>query len=145
MGMHSADAVCRKACKGSAVPRAQGQGCVHAQVMVVPISTASAEYAKEVKAALRKESFSVDVDLVDNKMEKKIREAQLEQYNYIVVCLTIFALLALFSRRTLPASCCTCRWQDRCEAAAFMNWPMLQELSVHLGQQECTEEADAEK
>ena len=59
--------------------------------MVVPISTASAEYAKEVKAALRKESFSVDVDLVDNKMEKKIREAQLEQYNYIVVCLAASA------------------------------------------------------
>ena len=63
--------------------------------MVVPISTASAEYAKEVKATLRKESFSVDVDLVDNKMEKKIREAQLEQYNYIVVRLTVSALLAL--------------------------------------------------
>ena len=62
-----------------------------AQVMVVPISTASAEYAKEVKAKLRKESFSVDVDLVDNKMEKKIREAQLEQYNYIVVCLIVSA------------------------------------------------------
>ena len=113
--------------QGSAMPRAQAYGCIHAQVMVVPISTASAEYAKEVKATLRKESFSVDVDLVDNKMEKKIREAQLEQYNYIVVCLTVSALLALYSRRAAPASCCTCRWQDHSEAAASTIWPVLQE------------------
>ena len=73
------------------MPCSPAERYIHAQVMVVPISTASAEYAKEVKAALRKESFSVDVDLVDNKMEKKIREAQLEQYNYIVVCLTVSA------------------------------------------------------
>ena len=57
--------------------------------MVVPISAASADYAKEVKAALRSESFSADIDLADSKMEKKIREAQLEQYNYIVVCLSV--------------------------------------------------------
>ncbi len=62
--------------------------------MVVPISAASADYAKEVKAALRSESFSADIDLADSKMEKKIREAQLEQYNYIVVRLSVELYLA---------------------------------------------------
>lgn len=56
-----------------------------AQVMVVPISNASIDYALEVKAAFKSETFSVDIDLADNKMEKKIREAQLEQYNYMMV------------------------------------------------------------
>ena len=55
------------------------------QVMVVPISAASGDYAREVRAALRSCGFSADVDTADSKMEKKIREAQLEQYNYIVV------------------------------------------------------------
>ena len=55
------------------------------QVMVVPISAASADYAREVRAALRSAGFSADLDVADSKMEKKIREAQLEQYNYIVV------------------------------------------------------------
>lgn len=55
------------------------------QVMVVPISAVSADYAKEVRAALRSSGFSADIDTADSKMEKKIREAQLEQYNYIVV------------------------------------------------------------
>ena len=59
--------------------------CVRVQVMVVPISAVSADYAKEVKAALRSCGFSADIDTADSKMEKKIREAQLEQYNYIVV------------------------------------------------------------
>ncbi len=57
------------------------------QVMVIPISEASQEYAQEVKARLHKARFFVECDLADKKMEKKIREAQLEQFNYILVCL----------------------------------------------------------
>ena len=53
--------------------------------MVIPISQASRDYANEVRAAIRKQHFFVDVDHGDNKMEKKIRDAQLEQYNYILV------------------------------------------------------------
>ena len=53
--------------------------------MVVPISEASAEYAQEVRKTLRNAHFFVDVDLADNKMQKKVREAQLAQYNYILV------------------------------------------------------------
>lgn len=53
--------------------------------MVIPISQASREYANGVRKAIRARHFFVDVDHGDNKMEKKIRDAQLEQYNYILV------------------------------------------------------------
>ena len=57
------------------------------QVMIVPISdSASGEYCMEVKRMLRKEGFHVEVDNSDRKMQKKVREAQLEQFNYILVC-----------------------------------------------------------
>jgi len=55
------------------------------QVMVVPISGASFEYAEEVRLVIRKAGFFVDADCSDRKMQKKVREAQLEQYNYILV------------------------------------------------------------
>lgn len=55
------------------------------QVMVVPISESSYEYAGEVRKALRQEGFFVDADCTDKKMQKKVREAQLSQYNYILV------------------------------------------------------------
>ena len=55
------------------------------QVMVVPISVASLEYAREVRTDLRSRRLHADVDATDKKMQKKIREAQLEQYNYILV------------------------------------------------------------
>jgi len=55
------------------------------QVMVVPISEASLEYAQQVRLQLRKAKLHVDVDATDRKMQKKVREAQLAQYNYILV------------------------------------------------------------
>ncbi|KAK3246693.1 hypothetical protein CYMTET_43779 [Cymbomonas tetramitiformis] len=55
------------------------------QVMVVPISEVSADYAKSVKSLIRKAGFHVDCDISDRKMQKKVREAQLAQYNYILV------------------------------------------------------------
>ena len=53
--------------------------------MVVPISEASLEYAQQVRSQLRKAKLHVDVDATDRKMQKKVREAQLAQYNYILV------------------------------------------------------------
>ena len=53
--------------------------------MVVPISEASLEYAQQVRLQLRKAKLHVDVDATDRKMQKKVREAQLAQYNYILV------------------------------------------------------------
>ena len=55
------------------------------QVMIVPISEGSYEYALEVKDACRGAGLYVDVDLLDRKMQKKVREAQIQQYNYILV------------------------------------------------------------
>ena len=53
--------------------------------MVVPISEASLEYAQQVRLQLRKAKLHADVDATDRKMQKKVREAQLAQYNYILV------------------------------------------------------------
>mmetsp|Transcript_9084 Transcript_9084/g.26054 ORF Transcript_9084/g.26054 Transcript_9084/m.26054 type:complete len:718 (+) Transcript_9084:353-2506(+) len=55
------------------------------QVMVVPISEASYAYAEEVKKEVRKGGFFVEADCSDRKMQKKVREAQLDQFNYILV------------------------------------------------------------
>ena len=38
-----------------------------------------------MRQRLRAERLFVDVDGTDRKMQKKVREAQLEQYNYILV------------------------------------------------------------
>lgn len=55
------------------------------QVMVVPISETVYDYACEVRDAIRAQGFHVEVDLADRKMQKKVREAQLAQFNYILV------------------------------------------------------------
>ena len=56
------------------------------QVMIVPIAAACADYCYEVKRQLRKAGHFAEVDDSDRKMQKKVREAQLEQFNYILVC-----------------------------------------------------------
>lgn len=53
--------------------------------MVIPILEASVPYARSVRAKLRAALLHVDVDDSDKKMQKKVREAQLAQYNYILV------------------------------------------------------------
>ena len=55
------------------------------QVMVVPVGQTFLAYAQQVRAALRARRLHADVDGSDRKMQKKVREAQLEQYNYILV------------------------------------------------------------
>lgn len=55
------------------------------QVMIVPISDRVQEYAQEVRKQLRGAKLHVDVDTSDRTMQKKVREAQLSQYNYIFV------------------------------------------------------------
>lgn len=56
---------------------------------MVPISEASLEYAQQVRSQLRKAKLHVDVDATDRKMQKKVREAQLAQYNYILVSASV--------------------------------------------------------
>ena len=55
--------------------------------MIVPVTGTFSSYAEKVKAHLRQKRLFVDVDVSDRKMEKKVREAQLAQYNYILVSL----------------------------------------------------------
>eukprot|EP00878_Enallax_costatus_P001087 GHUV01001224.1.p1 GENE.GHUV01001224.1~~GHUV01001224.1.p1 ORF type:complete len:714 (+),score=237.30 GHUV01001224.1:1826-3967(+) len=55
------------------------------QVMIVPISERSFEYAQQIRKELRSAKLFVDCDVSDRKMQKKVREAQLAQYNYILV------------------------------------------------------------
>lgn len=56
------------------------------QVMVVPVGNDDSDYCIEVKRELRKIGMHVEADVSSNKMQKKVREAQLMQFNYILVC-----------------------------------------------------------
>ena len=55
------------------------------QVMIIPISDGSLGYAERVRAALRAAKLHVEVDGSSNTMKKKVRAAQLAQFNYILV------------------------------------------------------------
>jgi len=55
------------------------------QVMVIPVGMGFLDYAKEVATLLKKEHFYADVDSSGNTLQKKIRSAQLAQYNFIFV------------------------------------------------------------
>lgn len=54
------------------------------QVVVIPISEKHLDYAKEVQNAIRQHKYYVDVDDTDNTVPKKVRNAQVHQYNYIL-------------------------------------------------------------
>lgn len=57
-----------------------------AQVMVVPVGGSSEAYAQQVVSRLREAGFMADIDDDHgNTLNKKIRSAQLAQYNYIFV------------------------------------------------------------
>ncbi|GFZ21267.1 Threonyl-tRNA synthetase [Actinidia rufa] len=55
------------------------------QAIVCPVSEKSESYALQVKAQIHQAGFYVDVDTTDRTIQKKVREAQLAQYNYILV------------------------------------------------------------
>ncbi|KAL1336614.1 threonine--tRNA ligase, mitochondrial 1-like [Arachis hypogaea] len=55
------------------------------QAIVCPVSEKSQAYAEKVKDEIYSKGFHVDADLTDRKIQKKVREAQLAQYNYILV------------------------------------------------------------
>ena len=55
------------------------------QAMVVPVGPNVNVYAQEVRDTLRSSGFCVDVDVDDgNTMNKKVRNAQVAQYNFIL-------------------------------------------------------------
>jgi len=51
------------------------------QIMIVPVTEAVADYSREIKLAIRKAKFLVDVDCSGTTMQKKVRLAQLAQYD----------------------------------------------------------------
>lgn len=55
------------------------------QVKIVPVSPLFFDYARQVRDEIHAAGFYVDVDDGSNQLNKKIRNAQLEQYNYILV------------------------------------------------------------
>jgi threonyl-tRNA synthetase len=55
------------------------------QVSVVPISHAFDEYAGKVQCALHDAGFHADADLSDLTLNKKVRNAEISQYTFIVV------------------------------------------------------------
>uniref|UniRef100_A0A2N9GPI6 threonine--tRNA ligase n=1 Tax=Fagus sylvatica TaxID=28930 RepID=A0A2N9GPI6_FAGSY len=55
------------------------------QSIVCPVSEKSQSYALKVQDQIFKAGYHVDVDTTDRKIQKKVREAQLAQYNYILV------------------------------------------------------------
>jgi threonyl-tRNA synthetase len=55
------------------------------QAIVCPVSEKSSDYALRVRDQIHQAGYFVDVDTSDRKIQKKVREAQLSQYNYILV------------------------------------------------------------
>jgi threonyl-tRNA synthetase len=55
------------------------------QIVVLNISDAQADYAREVTQALKKQGFRVNTDLRNEKITYKIREHSVQKLPYIVV------------------------------------------------------------
>ena len=55
------------------------------QAIVVPISEKYFEYCHSVMLYLHRAGFEVDMDRTNAQLNKKIRNAQLDQWNYILV------------------------------------------------------------
>nr|XP_010913364.1 threonine--tRNA ligase, mitochondrial 1 [Elaeis guineensis] len=55
------------------------------QAIVCNVSEKSEDYAKQVRDQIHQAGYYVDADITDRKIQKKVREAQLAQYNYILV------------------------------------------------------------
>jgi len=56
------------------------------QVMVVPVTHDHDAYVESVRQKLHDAGFFADADLSDNTLPKKVRNAQVAQYNFILVC-----------------------------------------------------------
>jgi threonyl-tRNA synthetase len=55
------------------------------QVAIVPVGADQFAYGAEVQAILRNEGYHCDLDNSSKTLQKKIRDNQLAQYNYILV------------------------------------------------------------
>lgn len=55
------------------------------QICIITISNYLMDYANNILNRLREEYYFVDIDLSDNMLNKKIRNAQIDGYNYILI------------------------------------------------------------
>lgn len=55
------------------------------QIKVIPVSNKFSDYSNIIYGKLREKMFYVDIDLTDKNLKKKVRDAIVEKYNYIVV------------------------------------------------------------
>ena len=55
------------------------------QAMIIPIAEPHVEYGEEVKAFLTSRGFRVEIDARDEKMQKKIRDAELGKIPYMII------------------------------------------------------------
>jgi threonyl-tRNA synthetase len=55
------------------------------QCIVIPIDLKFAEYSEFVQQKIHENGFYVDIDDSNRTLNKKVREAQLAQYNFILV------------------------------------------------------------
>lgn len=55
------------------------------QVLVVPVGVKYFEYAEEVKEKLHNAGFYADVDVTGNTLQKKVRNGQVQKYNFIFI------------------------------------------------------------
>ncbi|KAI3763563.1 hypothetical protein L2E82_13497 [Cichorium intybus] len=55
------------------------------QAIVCPVSDKSQAYGQQVRDKIDEAGYYVDIDTSDRTIQKKVREAQLAQYNYILV------------------------------------------------------------
>ena len=55
------------------------------QCIVIPINSSVHDYAQQIVGAVHEAGYFVDGDFSDDKLNKKIRDAQVAQYNYILV------------------------------------------------------------
>ncbi|EER23329.1 threonyl-tRNA synthetase [Coccidioides posadasii str. Silveira] len=55
------------------------------QILIVPVMPAVYDYVEELQGILRGDKLNVDIDVSGNTLQKKIRNGQLAQYNFIFV------------------------------------------------------------
>ena len=55
------------------------------QVLVVPVGVKYIEYAEEVRQKLHDAGFFADVDVTGNTLQKKVRNGQVQKYNFIFI------------------------------------------------------------
>lgn len=55
------------------------------QCIIIPIGDKHVEYARQVQAQIKQAGYYVDIDSSDRTIPRRVREAQILQYNYMLI------------------------------------------------------------